>query len=128
MNSRFHRLHTVVLALVVVYTLTVMKLLAVKVIISPYIDPIAVFLTSLAVYQLLTEIVYRLVVNNKLLLKLYWGREFLDGLWYYTYFREGKGADPAKVYFGIWRFEQNLFRTKIFGIGLTDDFRVRSRV
>jgi hypothetical protein len=58
------------------------------------------------------------------LLKLYWGRLYLAGLWSYTYKKRGE----SKSYFGVWRFEQDLFKTSVVGFGLDENFEERSTV
>ena len=128
MNQRLQRLNFIALIIVIFYTVFVVKFLSTRTIVNPLVDHIVVFLTSVGFYQIIIDVLYRIVCGSKTALKLYWGREFLDGLWYYHYVREGKDADPNKVYFGVWRFEQDLFRTKVSGIGLNDAFVVRSRV
>lgn len=128
MNKRIQRLNFLAITIVIFLTIYVLKFVATRTIVNPVVDSIAVFLTSVGFYELLLEAMYGIVVRSGLALKLYWGRQFVDGLWYYTYFREGKDADPSKVYFGVWRFEQDLFTTKVFGIGLNESFHVRSRV
>lgn len=128
MNRRIRQLNFIAISIVILYTVLVLKFLATRVFVNPFIDSLAAYLTSIGFYQILIDVLYGIVANNKLALKLYWGRQFVDGLWFYTYFREGPDTDPNKVYFGIWRFEQDLYSTKVFGIGLNDNFLVRSRV
>lgn len=128
MKSRIHRLNLLAIAFVTWYTVAVVQFFSTRTIVSPVVDAIVIFLTSMELYHILTGVLYRIVSHNKTALKLYWGREFLDGLWYYTYFREGEKADPNKLCFGVWRFEQDLFQTRVSGLGLTDKFLVRSRV
>ena len=119
MNQRLQRLNFIALIIVIFYTVFVVKFLSTRTIVNPLVDHIVVFLTSVGFYQIIIDVLYRIVCGSKTALKLYWGRQFLDGLWYYHYVREGKDADPKKIYFGVWRFEQDLFRTKVSGIDST---------
>ncbi len=128
MNQQIQRLNFIAITIVILYTLLAVKFVATTTIVNPFVDYVLAFFTSVGFYQILVDVLYSSVVRNKLALKLFWGRRFVDGLWYYTYVREGKDADPNKVYFGVWRFEQDLFTTQVRGIGLTDNFLVRSRV
>lgn len=78
-----------------------------------------------------TMLIFLLVSNSSFLLKLYWGSLYLNGYWCYIYTLVG--SDPEnptgnKKYFGVWRFDQNLFATKLKGFGLTNDFEPRSHV
>lgn len=71
--------------------------------------------------------VLRYTVNrNQTLLRLYWGKLYLDGIWSYTYLKEGDL--DRKRYFGVWKFSQDIYGTRVEGFGLTDTFQIRSRV
>ena len=126
MSGRIRRLTLFVLTIVVIYTIFVLKLIAKKPVISPIIDPVVVFLTSIAFYQILIDLLFQVVGRVDFFLKLYWGRLYLDGLWSYTYTLDIQ--DDKSVYFGVWRFEQTLYDTRVVGFGLSDDFIARSRV
>ena len=126
MNDRVRRLTFIVLAIIVLYTITVVKFVSQHPVVNPWVDSLFVFLTSVGFYQLLIDFMFRLVGAVPLLLRLYWGRLYVHGLWSYTYTLDGKDDDT--IYFGVWRFEQTLYDTQVVGFGLTKDFRARSRV
>lgn len=138
MNQRIQRLNVIVLTLVIAYTILIEKIILKTPIVSPLVDSIFTFLTSVGFYLIIIETIYKLIMKSKFLLKLYWGKLYLDGLWSYTYTLECDDEDENEVdeadskeprrFFGIWRFEQNLTETRVNGFGLTDKFIPRSRV
>lgn len=79
-------------------------------------------LTATGVYVFLMKAIFVIVSKNDFLLRLYWGRLYLSGYWSYQYTRDGK------VYFGIWRFEQDLDRILVVGSGLTESYLPRTIV
>jgi hypothetical protein len=112
--------------IVIIYAMAMVRVVSDRPIVNPIVGAVIVFLTSLAFYRLLVELLYKVVGAVPLFMRLYWGRLWVAGLWSYTYTLEGVKDDT--VYFGVWRFEQTLYATMVVGFGLTDDFRVRSRV
>lgn len=127
MSERVARLNFVALLVVVVYATTVTRLVAANQIVNPVVDALIVFVTSVQMHQLIVHFLFRLVPAVQLLMKLYWGHLYVAGFWSYTYTLDGRD-DGGKIYFGVWRFDQNLYNTRVVGFGLTDNFHVRSRV
>lgn len=126
MRERIRKLNLLAISIVVVYSMFVVNLVSKRSIVNPIVDSIIVFLTSVGFYQLLIDLLFRLVGGIKFLLRIYWGRLFVDGLWSYSYTLDGRDDDT--IYFGVWRFEQTLYSTNVVGFGLTDKFIARSRV
>lgn len=54
--------------------------------------------------------------------KIYWGSMYLEGLWEYASF------DGKNEFIGIWKIEQDAFRTIVVAFGLDSSFRRRSTV
>lgn len=125
-TNRLTRLNLFILSIIIAYAIGMVKYVSQKPIVNPIFDYIIVFLTSVSFHEILKTIILILVEKNRFLQKIYWGKSFLDGFWSYAY----TVNDPKdnNIYFGIWRFEQTLFATKIVGFGLNPDFTVRSRV
>lgn len=128
MNSKLHRINLIAITIVIFYTIFVQAFIVGQTSFNPIIANGLSFLTSVGFYQILVDWLYIVVARNKFLLKLYWGNQFVDGLWYYTYTIEGEHANPHHVFVGVWRFDQDLFRTKVTGFGLNEELNVRSRV
>lgn len=125
MNYRLRRLNYIALAIALTYALFIIPVVD-KAHIAGFLKLLVVYVTSVGFYQLVVEAIYRIVAASPLLMRLYWGRLHVDGLWSYVYTVEGATAD--QIYFGIWRFEQDLYQTQVVGFGLTDDYQVRSHV
>ena len=83
---------------------------------------IITLLTAKGFYELIIRLIFFVIANSGFLMRLYWGRMYIDGYWSYEYKREGK------KYFGIWRINQDLDITNVIGSGLNDDFSVRTNV
>ena len=126
MTDRLRRLNLIALTIVVIYATVVAHFVSDHPIVSPIVDALIIFVTSIEFYRLLVDLTFKLVSAVPLLMKLYWGRLYVAGLWSYTYTLEGVNDDA--IYFGVWRFEQTLYDTQVVGFGLTDTFGVRSRV
>lgn len=126
MTDRIQRLNIFVISIVVGYAIFFERILSSIPNFSPIVSAIITFLTSVAFYDLLLRLIYFLVENLEFFLRLYWGRLYINGLWSYSYTLDGQSDDT--VYIGVWRFEQNLYETKVVGFGLTDRFIARSRV
>lgn len=126
MPERLQRLNMTVLTIVIIYTIAVQNTLQHVTIVNKYVDSFVALLTSVGFYRLLLVVIYAAVERSSFLLKLYWGRLYLAGLWAYTY-TKGKGTD-SKRYFGIWRFEQDLVSVRVVGFGLDESFTQRSTV
>lgn len=123
---RHQRLASVSLGLTLAYALAALKFASKTTILSPVFDFVLIFITSAGLYKLVVNVICSVVGSSEFLLRLYWGRLHVAGLWSYSYTLEDSEDDT--VYFGVWRFEQNLFGTSVVGFGLTDDYRVRSHV
>lgn len=63
-------------------------------------------LAAIFSYQALTEILYKFVEKSNFLFRIYWGKLYLRGIWYYEYTIQG-GGDNQK-YYGVWKIEQDL--------------------
>lgn len=124
--SRLNKLNLFILSIIIAYAIGMAKFVSQKPLVNPVFDYIIVFLTSVSFHEILRNVILILVGKIRLLQKIYWGKAFLDGFWSYTY----TVNDPSdtNIYFGVWRFEQTLFETKVVGFGLNNDFTVRSRV
>ncbi len=79
-------------------------------------------LTAKGFYELIIRLMFFIIAHNNFLMRLYWGRQYINGFWSYEYTREGK------KYFGIWRISQDLNMTHVIGSGLNEDFSVRTIV
>ncbi|HMG46576.1 MAG TPA: hypothetical protein VK614_03850 [Allosphingosinicella sp.] len=126
MKKRIRVLNSFALAIVVGYTGLASSFIAKQTVVDPFIDAAFVFLTSVGFYHIVIDIIYTAVGSIRPLLFLYWGKEYVDGLWAYSYTIEGDTTNT--IYFGLWRFEQDLYETKVIGFGLSDEFTARSRV
>lgn len=126
MPERVQKLNFIIITVITIYTVTLQSYLVQNPIIDIFFDSVLTFFSSIGFYRLLIFFLYWLISNNEFFLKLYWGKRFIHGLWSYTYTLEG--VNDSTVYFGVWKFEQDLYKTKVIGFGLTDEFKVRSRV
>lgn len=90
---------------------------------------LAIIISMLAAvfsYQILTELLYKFIENNDFLFKIYWGKLYLKGIWYYEYTVQGAGN---KKYYGIWKINQDLNNINIIGYGYNDDLtEIRTRL
>ena len=123
--SKYQQLNVFVLSIIILFVLTVQNYITNKPIINPIADIFLGLFASIGFYRILISCLHIFVSTNQLLLKLYWGRNYLHGLWCYTYDVKNK-PDVKKL--GIWRIEQDLFGTKIIGFGLDDKYEVRTRL
>src|SRR4051794_18327595 len=83
--------------------------------------PLVLIVVSVISYELVFQVAVAAVGASTGLKKLYWGRLYLDGLWSYTSYSDGK------EYRGIWRIDQDALGIAVVAFGL-DDFRRRSTV
>jgi hypothetical protein len=127
MPQRIRRLNAIALALALTYAFYALNFTLKTVIVSQPIDFVFIYVTSVGFYQFIINLIYRMVEASPILMRLYWGRFHVSGLWSYTYTLEGTPVNNT-VYFGIWRFEQDLYKTRVVGFGLTDSFTPRSHV
>jgi hypothetical protein len=81
-----------------------------------------VLVTSKGLFDALIWAVYFAIRNSQTLLRLYWGKYYLQGLWSYEYYL----GDARFV--GIWRIDQDLDNARVVGSGLDANFRVRTIV
>ena len=125
-TTKYQQFTTMMLASIILFVLLVQSFIVSKPIISPAADLALALFASIGFYRILIALLHFLVTNNQWLLKTYWGRHYLHGFWYYTYAVDVSGVEERRS--GIWRFEQDLFGTKIIGYGLTDGFEVRTRL
>lgn len=83
-------------------------------------------LAAIFSYQVLTEILYKLVEKNDFLFRLYWGKLYLRGIWYYEYTIQGENNQK---YYGVWKIEQNLSNINIVGYGYNENLtQIRTRL
>lgn len=121
MHERLKRLNMFVVTLVIIYTVS-MHSFFVTIFDSVIVGLLADFLTSLAFYELLLLFLYTSISRNDTLLRLFWGKIYLKGLWSYSY-----TLDNVQ-YKGIWRIDQDLFETKVVGYGIDNTGKPRSDV
>ena len=87
----------------------------------PWFVPVSL-LTATGIYVMLINSFLFIIPKSELLMRIYWGKLYLNGFWSYVYTRDGK------EYFGIWRFEQDLDKILVVGSGLTENFTPRTVV
>lgn len=120
MRQRTERLHILISIIVIAYLVVIQEFLAKNVLFNPLADQIFVFLTSIGFYRLLVIFVFWLANRSNLILRMTWGKEYLNGIWTYKYDIDGK------EYMGIWRISQSLYDVSITGYGLDEDLKIRS--
>lgn len=119
-TSRARELSIIVLLLVLTFGLELNKLLpGAKD--SPLFLLITLF-TARGVYEILVRLLYWAIGSFEFLLRIYWGKLYLQGFWSYEYTRGGVR------YFGIWRFDQGLETIRVVGTGLDQSFLPRTIV
>ena len=123
LSNRFQALNVFILLLVIIIALFIQKILSNIQNLDNHFIPFIVILTSFISYGALIQFFYMAMKRSRFL-KLYWGKLYLHGFWYYKYTIEGNLSN--KEYFGIWKFEQDLYGTKITGYGYSDDFKIRT--
>jgi len=126
LSSRFQALNIIILIVVIIIALLLKEFLSTVHQFDSLVSSFIVILVSFVSYGSLIGLFYTAVNNNSFFLKLYWRKLYLHGFWYYKYTIEGDAS--GKEYFGIWKFEQDLYGTKITGYGLSDDFKTRTRL
>lgn len=130
MNSnsilRIQKIHSVALLIILTYAVWVSHILAAKTFINPFADAFVAFVTSVSFYQFIVRIVCTIVEKVPFLMRLYWGKKYLDGFWVYWYVLENN--EDRKVHFGMWKIEQDLYHTSLVGYGLSDNYEIRSNV
>ena len=127
MDQRIRVVNLFIILVVVAIAVTVQRIVALSPIIGQVPDLIFVYLSSIGFYQLLIKITSFAIEKNRFFLKLYWGKMYVDGFWSY-YYTIDCDDDKDQVYMGVWKFEQDLYATRVVGFGLDDKLRVRSRV
>jgi hypothetical protein len=93
----------------------------IKVLFGEY-SGLAIVGLGLLSYDLVYKICLYAIKNVDFVKKIYWGSMYLEGLWEYASF------DGKKDFIGIWKIEQDAFRTTVVAFGLDSDFRRRSTV
>jgi hypothetical protein len=123
MNSRarFKAVCATVFAITVSVTLAVNNAYDFTTLFGGY-SPLVLLILSLFGYGVVLEAALFAINTSSPLKKLYWGSLYLDGLWSYTSFSDGR------EYFGIWRIEQDSLGIRVVAFGLNDEFRRRSTV
>lgn len=125
MNNKLKVLNFITLSIVIGAAMLIQSYFIANPILNPLFDSAVIYLTSVGFYELLLKIIHGLVEKIPFLLRFYWGRMFVHGLWSYSYTVDG---GDNTVFIGVWRFEQDLFLTQVVGFGLDTNFNVRSRV
>jgi hypothetical protein len=119
-SSRWQNLNMGVL-LIVVFAALQAKLIFPDLEKRPLVQAV-VIVTSIGLYELIFKILFFLINTSEVLLRLYWGRLYINGLWSYEYTLEGK------LYFGVWEIYQDVSRVQVVGNGLDNNMRVRTIV
>jgi hypothetical protein len=78
--------------------------------------------TARGVYELLIQAIYWAIRGNDRLLRLFWGRLYIAGMWEYGYVLKGVR------YRGVWQIDQDDRSTRVKGFGLGDDLETRTVV
>jgi hypothetical protein len=73
-------------------------------------------------YELTIRSIFFVISHSNFCMRLYWGKQYLNGYWTYEYTRE------HKKFVGIWQITQDLTSTYVIGSGLNDDFSTRTIV
>lgn len=123
LSRRLRGLNLLLLSPIILVSLAIHDALSTLVSLSPAIAVALTVLGSLTSYVALIQLAYFLIENNRTLLRLYWGRLYLDGFWYYEYPFSGETR------FGIWMIEQTLDGLHITGHGYTEGLEsIRTRL
>jgi hypothetical protein len=72
-------------------------------------------LTATGFHEFLMRAMFFFVSHSESLKRIYWGKLYLSGYWSYEYTKENK------IFFGIWRFEQDLDGIHVIGMGLSEN-------
>ena len=113
MKNRIHILNIFIIAIVTIYSVVVNRILLVSQL-DIYSNYLITFFSSIGFYLLLVMILYKCIQNNDFLLKLYWGKLYLKGYWYYHY------TLGDKKYYGITMIEQDLYGINTIGFGIDE--------
>lgn len=124
--SRIRRLHSVALLIILTYAVWIARVLAVKTFVNPYVDTFVAFITSVSFYQFIVSILCGIVEKFPLLMKIYWGKQYIHGFWSYWYVLEND--ESKEIHFGLWEIEQDLYSTSVVGFGLSNNYEIRSNV
>lgn len=87
------------------------------------VDTIIVAVGTVLSYEFITFLIDWLADKSSLFLRIYWGQEYLHGLWYYT-----SQNDEGQDNLGVWRIKQDLFGTQMYGFRLSANFERLSTV
>jgi hypothetical protein len=120
-HQRFEALSVAVFAATLSGALYVNANLDLKAVFGTYASSVLVVVGLLS-YDMLYKICIFGIKHSDLLKKLYWGPMYLEGLWEYASF------DGQHEFLGVWRIEQDAFRTSVVAFGLDAGFRRRSTV
>lgn len=93
MTARLKRLNAIALALALTYAFFALKFVSKTTIVNPTVDFIFVYVTSVGFYQFIINLIYTAVAASPLLMRLYWGRLHVSGLWSYVYTLDGSPPD-----------------------------------
>ena len=119
--QRFEALSVAVFGATLSGALYVHNNIDLKALFGPYASLVLIFIGLLS-YDMLYKACIFGIKRIKLLKKIYWGPIYIDGLWEYASY------DGQEEFIGIWRIEQDAFRTKVVAFGLDSELRRRSTV
>jgi hypothetical protein len=86
-------------------------------------DTIIVAVGAVLSYEAIMFLIEWGARKSKTFLMIYWGQDYLDGLWYYT-----SSNDEGQSNLGVWRIKQDLFGTQLFAFRLGANFERLSTV
>lgn len=118
---RFEGLSVVVFGATLSATLFVKENVDLDAFLGPY-APVVLVVLGLLSYDALYKATLSAIKRSTLLKKIYWGHLYLEGLWEYS------SHEGGREFIGVWRIEQDAFRTSVIAFGLDDAFRRRSTV
>jgi hypothetical protein len=119
-NDRRSTIDVTVMLIVVTVAVTLQRIIP-EVENSLLFVTVSVF-TARGVYELLIQGIYWAIRSSDRLLRLFWGRLYIAGVWSYTYELAGR------KYRGVWHIEQDDRSTKVTGFGLQADMKLRTVV
>jgi hypothetical protein len=120
MQQRVESLHALVSVVVISYVVLIQKHLAAVTIFDPYLDQAFALLTSIGFYRILILAGFFITNRSNTMLRLLWGKEYINGIWTYAYEIGGQRR------YGIWRIYQTIEGVSITGYGLDAELKIRS--
>lgn len=93
------------------------------IIVSPIFDVGLIVVGAAGLYSLLLKLAVDWLNTSDTLLKFYWGRHYMKGLWVYT-----SHDHLNNNYRGVYRFDQDAFGTTVVAFGIDAEYRKRTSV